>query len=48
MEKPVSASVKYYYSLALTPSLLTKISLFLFIKKLGFQIDPLPPFRTIT
>ena len=27
----------------MTPSLLTRMSLFLTIKKLGFQIDPLPP-----
>ena len=32
--------------LTLTPSLLAKISLFLTIKKLGFQIEPLPPLRT--
>ena len=31
--------------LTLTPSLLAKISLFLTFKKIGFQIDPLPPFR---
>ena len=31
--------------LTLTPSLLAKISLFLTLKKIGFQIDPLPPFR---
>ena len=37
--------MKNYFSLALTHSLLIKISLFLFMKKFGFQIDPLPPFR---
>ena len=34
--------------LTLTPSLLAKISLFLTLKKLGFQIDPLPPFRNFS
>ena len=34
--------------LTLTPFPLAKISLFLILKKLGFQIDPLPPFRNFS
>ena len=34
--------------MTLPPSLLAKISLFLILKKLDLQIDPLPPFRKIS